>query len=382
VQIFFNRQHGLSLIELMIALALGTIITTSVVQLFVSNSKTYKLLIGQSRMQESARFALEFIGRAVRVAGHRGCFNSNDAIYTTMNPTPAEPKIPYEFDLRTGVAGYEATGDNIWSPPLTTLPTTTNGVDTNVYITSSGTGKKSGIDTSKIVSGTDIVTLRGLSHVDARVAENMPTGQEDIVVQIPNGGLEFDDDYLVMIHDCVQGTIFRITNIDLDSPSANKAIIAHGTGDPDRVRNDFLHIARSDTFSTDASVTGILTHTFFIAPGVGVNNRGDTSLSLWRKTGLQRPVELVEGVEDLQILFGVDTDKDRIPNQYRKASSMVDFTQVITIRVSVTTNSVDAVGAITEPTHGCDVQVCLLNKEVDGLLRRTFTQTFMMRNSA
>lgn len=382
MKLFSRKQHGVSLIELMIALALGAVVTTGVVQLFVANSKTYNLLIGQSRMQESARFASEFIGRSVRIAGYRGCFSSKGSIYTTMNPVPAEPMIPYEFDLRTGVIGYDAGGEGVWSPQLTALPTTINGTDTNVWTTSDGTGVSSGINTSRIVSGTDVLTLRGLSQVDARVALNMPTSQEDVVVQVPAGGLEFDEDYLVMIHDCAQGTIFRISGLQLDTPAANQATIAHGMGDADVGRNAFLRLAEVNSYSTDASVTAILTHTFFIAPGAGLNNIGNTPLSLWRKTSLQAPVELVEGVEDLQILFGVDTDNDRVPNQYRRANMVADFSQVITIRISLTVNSVDNVEAISAPTHGCDVQDCVQDEEFDGLLRRTFTQTIMMRNSA
>ena len=75
---------GFSLVELMISLALGSVVTMGVVQLFVANAETHRLLQGQSRMQESARFALDFIGRDVRKAGYRGCFSSNDDLHTTL----------------------------------------------------------------------------------------------------------------------------------------------------------------------------------------------------------------------------------------------------------------------------------------------------------
>ena len=47
----------------------GVIVTAGIVQLFVSNDQTYTLLTGQARMQESARFALDFISRSARDAG-------------------------------------------------------------------------------------------------------------------------------------------------------------------------------------------------------------------------------------------------------------------------------------------------------------------------
>lgn len=67
------RQQGLSLIELMIALVLGTLLTLGVVQLFVSNSQTYRLNEANARVQESGRMGLEMMTRAVRGAGYYGC---------------------------------------------------------------------------------------------------------------------------------------------------------------------------------------------------------------------------------------------------------------------------------------------------------------------
>jgi type IV pilus assembly protein PilW len=68
----FNVAKGLSLVELMISLLVGSIITAGVVQLYSANSETYRLVAGQSRMQESARFALAFIERDVQKAGNMG----------------------------------------------------------------------------------------------------------------------------------------------------------------------------------------------------------------------------------------------------------------------------------------------------------------------
>ncbi|MBT5724475.1 MAG: prepilin-type N-terminal cleavage/methylation domain-containing protein, partial [Gammaproteobacteria bacterium] len=60
-----SLQKGLSLVELMISLTVGSVITAGVVQLFSANSDTYGVMMGQSRMQESARFSLDFIGRDI-----------------------------------------------------------------------------------------------------------------------------------------------------------------------------------------------------------------------------------------------------------------------------------------------------------------------------
>ena len=80
-----KRTAGFSLIELMLALALGVVVTSGIVQLFVGNNQTYTLLTGQSRMQESARYALDFIARSARMSGYFGCDPENDKIYNSLN---------------------------------------------------------------------------------------------------------------------------------------------------------------------------------------------------------------------------------------------------------------------------------------------------------
>ena len=128
---------------------------------------------------------------------------------------------------------------------------------------------------------------------------------------------------------------------------------------------------------TDAAVSAIESHTYFVAPGSGLNNAGSTPRSLWRKSGLQPPVELVEGVEDLQILYGVDTDNDQAPNQYLPANLVIDWRQLTTLIVTVVVNSIDDTGGTTMSSAGCPVPA---GCAVDGLQRRTFTQTFQLRN--
>lgn len=372
-----TNHQGFSLVELMISLALGSIVTLGVIQLFVANSDTYTLLQGQSRMQESARFGLAFIGRSVRQAGYRGCFSSNEDLHTTIDPPTA---LPYEYDLRFGVKGYNSTGPTNWSPAITELPRTINSVDTNVFQTPAGEGENTGIDTAAITAGTDVLTLRNMSPTDARLVADLATSTEPVVVGVPTDGFEFAEDHLAVIHDCEKATIFRVTSIALDNPAAGQATIGHAIDDVDATRNSVTKLAIVNTFEADAAVAAIETYTFFIAPGSGLNSTGNTPLSLWRKSGITAPVELVEGVEDLQVLYGIDTDNDRFPNTYVQANLVTDWTLVKTVRVTLVVNSIDDVGATSVPTHGCAVQGCIQGQAFDGLLRRAFTQTFQMRN--
>jgi type IV pilus assembly protein PilW len=369
-----SPQKGLSLVELMISLTIGSVITAGIVQLFSANSETYGVMTGQSRMQESARFSLDFIGRDIYKAGYFGCFSSNEQLYWTA---ASGDDIPYEFDLRSGLQGYNAGGVGDWEPDLDDLPTTVNGTNTNVFV--DGTG----INTDNIVSGTDVITIRSLSQqdVETRLAEELLNATDDIEVVTPSDGTElgFGQGDLAMIYDCEKATIFQVTGL---TPETDPIVIEHDV-DTAGVSwgNSFARLAIKNSFGTDAYISAIETNTYFIAPGQGENNRGQAPLSLWRKSGTTSPIELVEGIENLQILYGVSTDDDLTPNQYVSSINDVSLKDVVIIRVTVIANSIDDVGGSSAPTHGCTIQNCYEDEEeIDGLIRRAFTQTFMLRN--
>jgi type IV pilus assembly protein PilW len=65
-----QQQLGLSLVELMVALVLGLVLMSGVIQVFLSSRQTYSTNEAVSRMQENGRFALEFISRSARLAGY------------------------------------------------------------------------------------------------------------------------------------------------------------------------------------------------------------------------------------------------------------------------------------------------------------------------
>ncbi len=366
---------GFSLIELMISLTLGAVVTTGVVQLFSANQESYALLQGQSRMQESARFGLSFIGSSVRAARYSGCFSSVEDMHTTLNVN----FVPYSFDMRSGVLGYNsAVGTTTWLPTLATLPRSESGTDTNVY-TVSGTDLEAGngIDTTAVTEGTDVLTLRNMANEDFRLTAAMGTSTEPVVVSgiIDDLGLAVDD--LAMIHDCEKATIFRVTSL---AEAGGETTIGHDLADTDNFRNTLEKLALVNTYEDDAAVSRIESNTFFIAPGSGFNEIGNKPLSLWRKRGIEAPVELVEGVENMQVLYGLDVDADEIPNRYATANEVTDWLTVVSVRVTLTVNSIDDVGGTSAPTHGCVAQDCIEDLGYDGLVRREFTQTFHLRN--
>lgn len=86
---------------------------------------------------------------------------------------------------------------------------------------------------------------------------------------------------------------------------------------------------------------------------------------------------LVENVEDLQILYGIDTTGDQSANQYVEIPA--DWDQVVTARVCVLIRSentnISSAGNSYLDCNGAAVAV-----PADGRLRRAFSATFNLRN--
>jgi len=338
---FPARQSGMSLIELLVALTLGAFITVGIIQMFTANQRTYQVNMGQARLQESARFAMEFLAKPIRMTGFTGCFSDNTDVLNVLNPVDGE--TPYEYDLEQTIAGHDATSAGTWSPSLDVLP--------------------DDIDTTAIADNTDVLVIKAVDTTGVRLSADMPSSSATIFTSHPDSLAGYEDEDILLISDCEKAAVFQITNSQTTAGGTELSIV-HNSGGSTVPGNSQKELTRdSSAFRTDAAVYSVQTQIFYVAPGSGTNNRGDTPLSLWRKFAGQPPAELVEGVEDLQVLYGLDTDGDRVPNRYRRIQNISDTNDIVTVRVAVTANSVDEV-----------------IEDGDGLLRRTFTKTIALRN--
>ncbi|MEZ5595956.1 MAG: hypothetical protein R3E84_06115 [Pseudomonadales bacterium] len=116
-----------------------------------------------------------------------------------------------------------------------------------------------------------------------------------------------------MISDCTQASVFRVTGvndvgaeIDLrrDENTGAGSVIFQNRHRGRACRRRTWRTGRR--WNAQATVSRPETDIYYIAEG-GTNNCGQRPLSLWRKSGSQAPVELVEGIEDLQVWLGIDT---------------------------------------------------------------------------
>jgi type IV pilus assembly protein PilW len=116
---------------------------------------------------------------------------------------------------------------------------------------------------------------------------------------------------------------------------------------------------------------------------IGTNPVGRPALYRWSSnTGTE---EVVENIEDMDLLFGEDTDNDGAVNVYRRADQVTDWANVISMRVSLV-----AVSGETGAVIDANQTYFLRDTNNDGVpdaaskndrrLREVFTTTVAVRN--
>ena len=80
-----SRHQGFTLVELMVALALGLILTGAVMSAFISNRQVYAASQTIGRIQENARSAFELLSRDIREAAGNPCNSALQPINVTRD---------------------------------------------------------------------------------------------------------------------------------------------------------------------------------------------------------------------------------------------------------------------------------------------------------
>ncbi len=74
------KQHGLTMIELMIALVIGAVLLVGAISVYSNSRATFRLNESMSRLQENARFAMSQIEPDLRLANYWGLNNRSATI--------------------------------------------------------------------------------------------------------------------------------------------------------------------------------------------------------------------------------------------------------------------------------------------------------------
>jgi len=372
-----NRIRGLTLVELMIAVTLGAILLASAFTLFATNSNTYKTTNELSRLQETARYALNMIVKDIRMAGYFGCADRLDTLTDNTGAAagdlwnPLNPIEGWEGDtagnyLPSNVAGngFGSVVDNVADNPGAT-----DGDDGRV-LSLGGTVPDS--ITLRYLAGDMSDTVGAAGTLDYQVTADAIEGADSTITV--DSTLGFSQNQVAAISDCGGSDVFQVNaattattvranSLSRDYSAALSPMIAPFVG----VRYYIGANGRSPNPTTDPYPSLYRT---IISPG-GLAESGQ---------------ELFEGVESMQILYGVDTDADGAPNSHVRAGDAPlavgtpgNWANIVSVRIAIVVRTVDQYGREVD-TGTYPVNNVVFNPVDDRRRRRVFATTAMVRN--
>lgn len=278
----YSQNKGMSLIELLIAMTIGMLLMLGAVTLFSNNKRIYREVNSMGRLQENARFAIEILIRDIRMAGYSGCADNISNVTNDVNGSSNDDNL---YSFQNAVEGSESAAN--WQP--------SNSTD----------------QTANIVATTDGITIRYLKPSGITVDNPFtPQTAAAFFTNTPDG---LSIGQVVAVTDCSDADVFQITN--LQSSSSTKTTVTHnsGTGTPGNTSGTL-----SKTYSDDAQFLILVSRRYYVA-----DLDGDGISGLYRQENTETTgTELIEGVERMEILYGVDNDLDTVADSYVNAAGV------------------------------------------------------------
>lgn len=327
-------QSGLTLVEIMVAMTIGLVLMAGIIQVFVASRASYQTNEAVSRVQENGRFAMNVLTREIRMAGYSGCRHLGDITPNVI----ASGVSPTAVDLSED--GYLV------------------GVD-------DGDGSTFGE-----VPNTDAITIRGASPSSANLIGNFTPSNANIQVDDNPDNWQAGD--LMLVTDCSNADIFRATSV---SNGSGTNTMAHADKGNDNNR-------LSHTYTDDALIMSFHSDSYFVRDTGRTNEAGDPVLGLYHRDIDGNVNELIEGVEDMQIQYGLDQNANGDADKYvdwPAASGSVGNIVSIRFAVLMASNGRAAKGG---PSGSFKLLDTTVNPADDGRLRKVFASTVAIRNRA
>ncbi len=280
-----QHQRGVTLIELMVALTISAILAAGAVQIFRSARGGFHTNEAVARVQENGRFGVEFLASQIRGStGGTGCAEEAD-LNSTLN---SDPDINFSGP---SLQGSEGGGINL--------------------ITHTG--------------ASDSFTVRGTDpSISLDLQSNMPNVSARLDAG-PAGASQVEVGDILMVTDCNQADVFQVTNF-------NGNALVHNAGSPPSGGPGNSTQMLSKSYTTAAQIAAAYDITYRL------RQDGDGNPQLVRvRNGNVEP--LVDGVVDMQVVYGEDTDNDDVPNAYLRADDVSDWGRVLAIRARLTVRS-------------------------------------------
>ncbi len=362
---------GMSLIELMIAMVIGLILMMGVIQVFGASRAAYQLSEGLARTQENARFAVDYLQRDLRMAGHFGCVNDQSHLQTNgALLTHFTGSTEQALNFTQSIQAYEASD---------------TGPEDSQTIGAAATGWSPTLPTSiaalNPLPGSDVLVLRFLSNEGAPVDAIASGGTTTITVPT--------DRWSSLTHDGVANPqLFGIADCSYADVFAASSV-SSGSGQVATANN-------IDRYTAQPSGQTVLYRAESLVYYVATGGGGEPSLYRARYNGTGYTTEeLVEGVESMQLIFGQDRVEDlstATPSGYIDdyntadtiGTSANEWLRVGAVQVGLLIRSPDRASS-SQPTADAN-RLHVLGMEIvppqtnDGRYRGSYETTVALRN--
>ena len=379
-----SKTQGFTLVELMVAITIGLIILAVLSQVYVGSKRTYRSQEALSRLQENGRYAIDFLGRDIRVAGYMGCIGPGAAFrniaksisgWTPLNITTNPPTLE-------GIIGYEQASALVPAgfPVLM----------------------------ADVKSNTDVVEIQHFSATGAKVTVSSSASPPPSTanVQIASNPLSFQTSEVLVASDCVSADIFAATTV---SVGVGKVTIAHAIAS--NTSNN-----TSKAYADNAEIMRIETSVYYISSLTGLcppDSLCRKRLGFYAAAATPWCVDataavaiygfcveqVAEGVEDMQVLYGVNTTNN--PNHTADkfvsaatitaincATSTLCWANVVSTRINLLLRTVDATVSPDNLATYPASQIPLFNGGIPPTIatprayRRVYTETVTLRDRA
>ncbi|MFK7976311.1 MAG: PilW family protein [Halioglobus sp.] len=321
-----SAEKGFSLVELVIAMGLGVFLSSVMVFSYVNAVQSGRYDEQVLFVQENARFALRFLSRELSLAGYHGALGDFHEIAAPLSATDCS------------FAGWSLDR----SRPLQV-------VDDYIAGSSPVTGDAQllgCLDSSSIEPATDLLTFR----------------RSAAVASLRDGVAEQD-----LVRSATETWFLRAENNVAQRWEKSRP-------------RDLPSLAASS--SSSVSYWQAIARIVFVRPFSQVEGDGLPTLCMKTLAGTLMTTRcLVEGVENIQVEFGLDTDFDGVPNVYQSGLGLSEMHQAVTARIHLLVRSADAVSPrLDEKSYV--LGAVIVPPPLDRYVRRVFSATVQLKNLA
>jgi len=315
-----SRQRGLSLIELMVSITIGLLILVSLSSMFINQSRARAELDKSNRMIDNGRYSLELLSESLQLAGFYGAFGPTGSSAARFNACNIPRILSATSNLNILLLHTEGFDAATPASQIAGLPCGFT------YAANSSLSLK---------TGSDIIVIRRLETTSVTQAA------------APNDGSIY-----MQVSSCQYDTTpYRI--------STDPATLTLGQRNITGVDN-CIRVAGINTIAAPfADLRKLKTEMYFIASN---NNPGDGIPTLKRLELTNNgagaptfsPTPLVEGIEYMQVEYGVDdplldTDGiggaglDGVPDSYTSCSActLEQWSNVVSVKFHLIARNID-----------------------------------------